>query len=64
MPIVFASVIDPLGAGFVASIARPGGNTTGFSAFEYSLSGKWLELLKEINRPFWYMIVAGLFMAN
>jgi putative ABC transport system substrate-binding protein len=48
VPIVFAAVIDPVGAGFVASMARPGGNTTGFSAFEYSLSGKWLELLKEI----------------
>jgi putative tryptophan/tyrosine transport system substrate-binding protein len=49
VPIVFANVIDPVGAGFVASLARPGGNTTGFSAFEYSLSGKWLELLKEIS---------------
>ena len=48
VPIVFAAVIDPVGAGFVASLARPGGNTTGFSAFEYSLSGKWLELLKEM----------------
>ena len=48
VPIVFANVIDPVGAGFVASLARPGGNTTGFSSFEYSLSGKWLELLKEI----------------
>jgi putative ABC transport system substrate-binding protein len=48
VPIVFANVIDPVGAGFVASLARPGGNTTGFSAFEYGLSGKWLELLKEI----------------
>ena len=48
VPIVFANVIDPVGAAFVASLARPGGNTTGFSAFEYSLSGKWLELLKEI----------------
>jgi putative tryptophan/tyrosine transport system substrate-binding protein len=48
VPIVFANVIDPVGGGFVASLARPGGNTTGFSAFEYSLSGKWLELLKEI----------------
>ena len=48
VPIVFAGVIDPVGAGFVASLSRPGGNTTGFSAFEYSLSGKWLELLKEI----------------
>jgi putative ABC transport system substrate-binding protein len=48
VPIVFANVIDPVGAGFVASLARPGGNITGFLAFEYSLSGKWLELLKEI----------------
>ena len=49
VPIVFANVIDPVGAGFVASLARPGGNTTGFSSFEYSLSGKWLELLMEIS---------------
>ena len=48
VPIVFAAVIDPVGAGFVASLSRPGGNTTGFSEFDYSLSGKWLELLKEI----------------
>ena len=48
IPIVFASVIDPVGAGFVASLARPGGNATGFVAFEYSVSSKWLELLKEI----------------
>jgi putative ABC transport system substrate-binding protein len=48
VPIVFAIVIDPVGAGFVASLARPGGNTTGFTLFEYSLSGKWLELFKEI----------------
>ena len=48
VPIVFTNVIDPVGAGFVLSLSRPGGNTTGFSAFEYSLSGKWLELLKEI----------------
>jgi putative ABC transport system substrate-binding protein len=48
VPIVFANVIDPVGAGFVASLARPGGNTTGFSAFDYGLIGKWLELLKEI----------------
>ena len=48
VPIVFAAVIDPVGAGFVASLARPGGNTTGFSAFEFSLGGKWLELLKEM----------------
>ena len=48
VPIVFVNVIDPVGAGFVASLARPGGNATGFTLFEYSLSGKWLELLKEI----------------
>ena len=48
VPIVFASVADPVGAGFVESLARPGGNATGFMHFEYSISGKWLELLKEI----------------
>ena len=48
VPIVFAIVVDPVGAGFVESLARPGGNATGFMLFEYSLSGKWLELLKEI----------------
>jgi putative tryptophan/tyrosine transport system substrate-binding protein len=48
VPIIFANVIDPVGAGFVVSLARPGGNTTGFTAFEYSISGKWLGLLKEV----------------
>jgi putative ABC transport system substrate-binding protein len=48
VPIVFANVIDPVGAGFVASLARPGGNTTGFTLYEYSISGKWLEMLKQI----------------
>jgi putative tryptophan/tyrosine transport system substrate-binding protein len=48
VPIVFLNVTDPVGAGYVARLARPGGNATGFAAFEYSLSGKWLELLKEI----------------
>jgi putative ABC transport system substrate-binding protein len=48
VPIVFVSVADPVGAGYVESMARPGGNATGFIQFEYSLSGKWLELLKEI----------------
>jgi putative tryptophan/tyrosine transport system substrate-binding protein len=48
VPIVFAGTIDPVGSGFVDSLARPGGNTTGFLLFEYSLSGKWLELLKQI----------------
>jgi putative tryptophan/tyrosine transport system substrate-binding protein len=48
LPIVFVRVTDPVGAGFVTSLARPSGNVTGFMLFEYSLSGKWLELLKEI----------------
>jgi putative ABC transport system substrate-binding protein len=48
IPIVFAVVPDPVGAGFVDSLARPGGNVTGFMQFEYNLSAKWLELLKEI----------------
>jgi ABC-type uncharacterized transport system substrate-binding protein len=48
LPIVFAGVTDPVGAGFVASLARPGGNATGFMIYEYSLSAKWLELLKQI----------------
>src|SRR5262245_42481986 len=43
-PVVFTSVIDPVGAGFVDTLARPGGNITGFLLYEYSLSGKWLEL--------------------
>src|SRR6476619_2793317 len=47
VPIVFALVIDPVGAGFVDSLARPGGNATGFTVFEYGMSGKWLELLKQ-----------------
>jgi putative tryptophan/tyrosine transport system substrate-binding protein len=48
VPIVFASVVDPVGGGFVANLARPGGNITGFTLFEYGLSGKWPELLKQI----------------
>jgi putative ABC transport system substrate-binding protein len=48
LPIVFVHVPDPVGAGFVDSLARPGGNATGFLLFEYGLSGKWLELLKQI----------------
>jgi putative ABC transport system substrate-binding protein len=48
VPIVFVNVIDPVGAGLVASLARPGGSATGFTLFEYSLSGKWLGLFKEI----------------
>jgi putative ABC transport system substrate-binding protein len=48
IPIIFASLSDPVGSGFVASLARPGGNATGFASIEDSLGGKWLELLKEI----------------
>ena len=48
LPIVFADVADPVGAGFVDSLSRPGGNITGFMAFEYGFSGKWLELLRQI----------------
>jgi putative tryptophan/tyrosine transport system substrate-binding protein len=48
IPIVFAAVLDPVGAGLVSRLSRPGGNATGFMQFEYSLSGKWLELLKQI----------------
>ena len=48
VPIVFPVAVDPVGGGFVDSLARPGGNATGFMAYEFSLSGKWLELLKEI----------------
>ena len=48
VPIVFTLGVDPVGAGFIDSLARPGGNTTGFMAYEFSIGGKWLELLKEI----------------
>ena len=48
VPIIFVIVIDPVGGGFVSSLARPGGNTTGFTVYEYSISAKWLELLKRI----------------
>jgi len=44
----FETVIDPVGAGFVESMARPGGKATGFTNYEYSINGKWLELLKEL----------------
>ena len=49
VPIVFPGIVDPVGAGFVDSLARPGGTVTGFMNYEYSLAGKWLELLKEIG---------------
>jgi putative ABC transport system substrate-binding protein len=50
VPIVFVNLADPVGAGYVRSLARPGGNTTGFISFEYSIAGKWLELLKQMGR--------------
>ena len=49
LPIVFTSVLDPVGAGFVDGLSRPGGNITGFMISEYGFSGKWLELLKQIT---------------
>ena len=49
LPVVFASVADPVGAGFVANLARPGGNITGFMLLEYSIGTKWLELLKDVE---------------
>jgi putative tryptophan/tyrosine transport system substrate-binding protein len=48
VPIVFVNIVDPVGSGYVASLAQPGGNVTGFLLFEYSLAGKWLELLKQV----------------
>ena len=48
IPVVFPIIGDPVGGGFVDNLARPGGNATGFMSYEYSLSGKWLELLKQI----------------
>jgi len=48
-PVVFVLVTDPVGAGFVDSLARPGGNITGFTLFEYSIAGKWFELIKEFS---------------
>ena len=50
IPIVFANAADPVGMGLVASLARPGGNVTGFTIFEFSMGGKWLELLKQSRR--------------
>ena len=48
IPIIFTGLADPVGAGIVQSLARPGGNATGFTTFEYSMSGKWVELLKQV----------------
>jgi putative ABC transport system substrate-binding protein len=49
VPIAFTEVVDPIAAGFIASLARPGGNATGFSLIDFGISGKWLELLKQIS---------------
>ena len=69
VPVVFATVADPEGGGFVESLSRPGGNVTGFMLYEYSFSGKWLELLKEIvpnlhERPFFAIPSTALGLAN
>jgi putative ABC transport system substrate-binding protein len=50
-PIVFVQTVDPVGSGYVASLAKPEGNATGFTQFEFSMGGKWLELLKQIAPP-------------
>jgi putative tryptophan/tyrosine transport system substrate-binding protein len=61
VPIVFTYAADPVGGGLVDSLARPGGNATGFLAFEYSISGKWLELLKQmVQAPTQYEMVINL----
>ena len=57
IPIVFAQVPDPVGSGYVASLARPGGNVTGFTQFDFSITGKWLELLKTIEPSLTRVIV-------
>jgi putative ABC transport system substrate-binding protein len=49
LPTVFVSVVDPVGAGYVQSLARPGGNATGFTQFEYGIAGKWLEMLRQVS---------------
>jgi putative ABC transport system substrate-binding protein len=49
VPILFVNIVDPLGRGFVSNMARPGGNVTGFLNFEFSIGGKWIEILKEID---------------
>jgi putative ABC transport system substrate-binding protein len=60
VPIVFVLVADPVGAGFVASLARPGGNATGFSFSEYGIGAKWLELLKEVTPGVTRVAVLGI----
>jgi putative ABC transport system substrate-binding protein len=49
VPIVFVSIADPIAGGFIESLARPGGNATGFTSTDYAMGGKWLELLKQIE---------------
>jgi putative ABC transport system substrate-binding protein len=57
MPIVFAQTVDPVGLGVVESLARPGGNVTGFTNIEFGITGKWLELLKQIAPAITYTAV-------
>ena len=56
IPVVFVVVVDPVGGGYVQSLARPGGNITGFLSFEPEIGGKWLELLKEIAPEFAWLV--------
>ena len=59
IPIVFPIIADPVAGGFVDSLARPGGNATGFMLFEYSIGGKWLELIKQIAPDVMRVAVLG-----
>src|SRR5262245_56197803 len=56
-PVVFTAVTDPIGSGLAASLARPGANVTGFTNFEFSMAGKWLELLKDVARAVRYVTI-------
>jgi len=60
VPVVFATIPDPVGSGFVDSLSQPGRNATGFLRFEYGLSGKWLELLREIAPNLTQAMVCGI----
>ena len=74
IPIIFANVTDPVGQGFVESLARPGGNATGFSLYEFSMGGKWLEILRELvptvrrlnscSTPQWPRILGYIFVRS
>ena len=62
VPIVLPEVVDPVGVGFVQSFARPRGNATGFSLFDFGISGKWVELLKQVSPGITKAVVIGLAM--